>query len=291
MRKTQKLTWYAFTPVLLLYSIACLASDIAGQVRNMSPGADLGNGGYFELGLGLLYQTPWQEQEKIEDNKGIHQEHWITASGAYRKNRYFIEAIEGSFDGLNLGATLWHNESWQIDFLAASMSGFLNEDDEYDIQPDDTAAERNKKLTHRDSFYAGAGIRTTFYYEDYIFQHRIVSDIYDNNGLTSSIRLGRHWLFRNWNIHGVLGLLYISPKTNRYWTGITADEANARFPEYRPGSRVDVEAEVGVAYPLSEKWVFRSTARVDWLGSDASDSPLIRKDYVTSVYSSVAYVF
>src|SRR5690606_10404319 len=115
---------------------------------------------------------------------------------------------------------------------------------------------RNYAILHRDTWYTGAGMRVTHYVGPNIVQFRLVTDIHNGNGITSTARFGRAWQVKNWNFHGLGSLVYRSAKTNQYYFGISELEQTTRFPAYRPGSSVDVAFEVGVTYPLSEHWVF-----------------------------------
>ena len=129
------------------------------------------------------------------------------------------------------------------------------------------------------------------YSGDYITQIRLVSDIYDDAGFTGTIRVGRSWLFRNWNLHGIVSAEYNSSDTNQYLYGVTDEEATRRFVSYRPRGSVSYVAEFGANYPLSRRWVYRSFLRYRQLPSDISDSPLVITDHEVQYFHALLRVF
>jgi len=267
------------------------ASDIAREVRNAEYGPDNANGGYFELGLEVQVHSQMRQELDANDKEEYTGGAGLALGGAYRYNGFFVEAAHGTFDGLNLGYNLWSNDRWSVDFLASSLAGSIDTDGMYDIKATDTELQRNEKLIERDTFYSGTGVRVTGYLNDYILQYRLVTDTHDGNGVTSTMRLGRHWQVRNWNVHGIAGLVYTSADTNNYWWGVTPEDASERFPAYELDATLDAHIELGVARPLSENIVFRSSIRFATVPDDVADSPLIKNDHSAFVRTSIYYVF
>lgn len=270
-----------------MQSSVVLAGDIAHEVRN--GGSSPGHNSYFELGavtyIHTEYKTPKNPEKEINTNAGVS----LIIGGAYHYKGLFLEAAYGSFDGLNIGYNLWSNNGWSVDLLAASVRGGLTSDN--DIKVGDSDQIRSNKLLDRNTFYSGAGVRVTGYLGDYIMQYRLVSDTHGGNGISSSIRMGRHWQIQNWNFHGVAGIEYKSKKTNNYLWGISQAQATERFSEYEADAGFSPHAELGLAYPMSENWVFRTFARYEYLSSEAKDSPLVEKDYIVNLNVSINYVF
>ncbi len=264
------------------------AGDIAKDIRE-GGGSDHSNSNYFELGVDYLYGTDvWVGSDdddcevKCEGGEG-----GLIVSGAYYFKGAFIELENASFDGLSLGFNFLNTEHWSLDILGSSASGFLNED-----PAPQTEAEKDQALLDRDTFYNGAGIRATAYWDDFIFQYRLVSDIHDSNGVTSSARLGKNWQAKNWNFHAILGTDYFSNKTSQYLIGVTKEEATDRFTQYSPPrGGVMFSAEVGATYPLSEHFVWRSFFRHVELPDRAKESPLIEDNRASAFSTSINYVF
>lgn len=263
------------------------AADIATDVRSGNGVPDNSNGGYFEIGLAGGYLA----SPRVNDDDDEGWDAGLSLAGGYRYKGFFIEASQGTFDGLNLGYNLWNNRHWSVDLLAASLNGDIDTDNPDKIDSRFTEAQRDSEIIDRDTFYSGAGVRLTGYYGDYIFQYRLVTDTHGGNGVTSTARLGKSWQVKNWNFHGVASVEYNSATSNRYWLGISAAEATTRFPEYDPGSSVSFNAEVGVTYPLGKDWVFRSFARFGVLPDEQKDSPLADDEKWLLFYNSISYVF
>ncbi|MGI9295452.1 MAG: MipA/OmpV family protein [Pseudomonadales bacterium] len=264
-----------------------IAADIASDVRSGGGVPDTSDGGYFEIGVAAGYLA----NPRVNDDDDEGWEVGLSLAGGYRYKGFFVEASQGTFDGLNLGYNLWNNKHWSVDLLASSLNGDIDTDNADRIDNRLTEAQRDKELIDRDTFYSGAGIRLTGYYDDYILQYRFVTDTHGGNGVTSTARLGKSWQVKNWNFHGVVSAEYTSATTNRYWLGISAAEATTRFPEYDPGASVSFNAEVGVTYPLSKDWVFRSFARFGLLPDEQKNSPLADDDQWVLFLNSISYVF
>jgi outer membrane scaffolding protein for murein synthesis (MipA/OmpV family) len=144
----------------------------------------------------------------------------------------------------------------------------------------------------RTTALTGAGFRVTGYLDDYILQARMLNDVYNNRGNYGSARLGRSWQYRNWNFHGIAGVEYFDSSFAQHMVGISAAETSSSFPQqYSPGSITQVEAEVGVTYPMTEHWVFRATIRHTFLPDAVTDSPLIENSSQSSFFTSFNYVF
>lgn len=263
------------------------AADIATDVRAGSGAPDSSNGGYFELGPSATYGSNPRVNDSDEEGFNLS----IELGGSYRYKGVFVEASQGSFDGLNLGYNFWNNQHWALDVLAFSISGSFDSKNVDRIDTSLTEAQRDSELEDRNTFYSGAGIRVTGYYADYILQYRLVTDTHGGNGVLSTARLGKSWQLKNWNFHGIVSAQYNSATSNRYWFGVNAEEATTRFPEYEPGTSVSFSAEVGVTYPLGKDWVLRSYARYGVLSSEAKNSPLTDDDHWALFVNSISYVF
>jgi len=99
------------------------ANDITIDVNEQQPRFITENGGFLELGIGvgggrrLLHQP----NESASDDYELFIE--LLISAGYRYNRFFVEATESSFDGLNLGFTVLNTKHWTVDALFANIAG------------------------------------------------------------------------------------------------------------------------------------------------------------------------
>lgn len=287
--------YHLFTFVMLSLSAAIspavFAADIASDVRQGTAEPNNSNGGYFEIGVAMGYR---EDSRVLDDSEGAEGFGAGPAIGfGYRWSGLFAEASQGTFDGLNLGYNVWSNRYLSIDFLASSFTGSLTEDDDKDNTriEDLDEDERNDALIERDTFYSGAGIRVTAYIEDHVIQYRLITDTHGGNGVVSTLRLGRNWQIRNWNLHSVLGVQYNSASANDYWFGVDANEATERFSEFKGKSSINFSGEVGLTYPISENWVFRSFARYISVPDEVRKSPLTVGETDAFIVSSISYVF
>ncbi len=272
--------------LFLLAPSFLFAQDIAKTVREGQQ--PLVSGGYFEVGVGGGYvHNPYVNEDVYSDDYFLE----LDIAGEYRFRNLFFEASQGTQDGLNFGYTLWHNDDWLVDLLAASISGSLSDLDDATIHPDDNEATRNEKLEHGDTVYIGAGVRVTHYFDKYVLQYRLVSDIYDKNGLVSTLRFGRGWQVQGWHLHYILSAQYTSQETNDYWFGVTETESTTRFPTYEPSAGMSYSALFGITRPITESWVFRGYAGYLALPSTVRSSPLVYDHNWSTVIATINYVF
>lgn len=276
--------------LLATSSQIALAEDIVSAVNKDEPEPISENGGFFEIGVSLVSGHGALMHARPENDKSSISEITVDIYGSYRYKRAFIEAARSGFEGLNLGFTLWQNERWSVDFLAANLAGTVTGESENPAPL--TEAERNASLLERDTLFIAAGTRITRYFDNNrIAQFRLVSDYYDNNGVLASISFGQQWQVGNWSWTGLLGARYASSRFSNYIVGITADEATARFPEYSTNSAVALEAEIGVRYPLTRKLVLASQIKYRAYPGEITDSPLVDEDSDFLYSGGILYVF
>nr|WP_028771477.1 MipA/OmpV family protein [Shewanella waksmanii] len=274
--------WLLFSLLPTKVSASDIASSVTGGVDNR-----FADGGYFELGASVYsvnkFDVRQTEHEAIQPS--------LLISGIYQYKGAFVEMVHQSQDGINLGFNFWNSENWSLDILAANLKSSWARPE--GVNPEDLIeAQRNDYLMSEESLYIGAGLRATRYWDDhYVFQYHIVSDYYDGQGIQSSARLGKSWQVRNWNFHALASLEYASSSLNQQLFGISGDEATARFPEYTPSSSISYGLELGVAYPISESFVFRAMYRMNVLSDEVTDSPFNESGYVSFFNASISYVF
>jgi len=277
--------------LLALFSQITVADEFISAFAEGKSAPVFENGGFFEIGLAIGHnEDAWIDNaDGTQDDSGPALNIGFDLHGAYRYKRAFVEATRGGFDGLNLGATLWKNQKWTVDFLAVNLSGRLTGGPR--AVPAVTEEEKNSELVDRDKFFLGAGARFTRYFENNrIAQFRILSD-YSNNGSLLSARFGQQLQYGNWTFKGFLGARYNTDRQNDYLYSVSATQATELFPEYEAEGSTNLEAEIVVSYPINQKWVFTSDMQYTAYPSEISNSPLVSDDHDLAFAAGIYRVF
>lgn len=286
--------WIVAVAMAMLLPLLAIAGDIGDEVRRGVNQADDYDGGYIEFtaGIGCGYVSSITDEADYGSGRTDCDFQW-GMGGEYRFKRLFLEASNHGQDGLNIGVNVWSNAGWSVDLLGASVYGRLTKREPHidSETPGLSERARNYWILNRDTWYVGAGARVTRYIGDNIVQLRLVTDIHDSNGFTSTARFGRAWQVKNWNFHGLASLTYRSAETNQYHFGVSELEQTERFPAYSPGSTLETGIEVGVSYPLTQHWVFRSEVHYRPVPVAVQNSPIIKFDWAAAMETHISYVF
>ena len=267
------------------------ADDIGDAIRDTDAGSKGKNGGFLEIGIaGKLKRNIEATLDSDPDDVTISLDIGLSISAGYRYNRLFVEASESGFDGLNLGINILETDHWSVDALVANVNGSVTSDSD-DPPPPVTENEKNRALLDRDSVVVAAGARLTGYFGDNIFQLRLVSDWYDNNGILGSARVGRRWQVGNWNLQAIAGVRYNSAEFNNYLFGVTSEEQSILFPQYTAAQAWIPEIELGASVPVKENWVYSTRLRYRAYPDSVTNSPLVAEDSDVILTSAIHYVF
>jgi MipA family protein len=280
---------------LLLHSVvACalaapvFAGDLSSDVRKGAAGPDTGNGGYFEVGLGLAsYTSPLVGAPEGNAKGDVHLEGFVDINARYQYNGWFVELFSQSLEQFTMGYNFYNGSNdytsgnWALDWVALAEHGEMS---------DDVSKDYRGLKTRREDFMSGP--RVTAYLGNCIVQFHALTDISSTHyGELYSLKLARHWQYRNWNFHAIVGGTYRSQEITDYYFSIAADEASERFSEYRAPAGMAYAFELGATYPISERWVFRGFIRRIDLASSASKSPLILDNHGEMIATAISYVF
>jgi outer membrane protein len=261
----------------VLISTATLSADIAHSIRNNTEEKTTTEN-YLELGLGVAVG---RGPSLTDDDNSWAAAYWII-NGSYNWKGLFIEKYGESNDPLLLGYNAYESENWSLDLVVGPRFGGLHFNDRFDALDD-----RNSSTMF--------GGRLTGYIGKNVLQFSLKHDISGNShGTIASALVGRNWQIRNWNFHSLLGLQVSDSRITDYYRGVSVEEAQrSEFTAYDAGSSVSVNAEVGVTYPISEDWVFRSTVRARTIDDSMMDSPLYLtpRNNAVGLSTSLSYVF
>ncbi|AWB66387.1 hypothetical protein C2869_08075 [Saccharobesus litoralis] len=281
---TAFIKWFGLC--LALASLTAQSNDINQSITQGVRSADSEQGGFLDVGLGIgIYRNPiygYPEGNRA-GNLLTQTGAYLNINGRYQYKDFFVEAFSESVSGFNLGYRLLNDESWAAEAILSPIFGYLGKDDSDDWQ----------NLREREGDFA-AGVRLSYYRNANIFQVRLLSDISGQHyGESASLFVGRSWQKRNWNYHALLGATYTSAAVYNHFLGVSEQEAanNSDLTAYQAGAGVDFTFEIGVAYPISEDWVFRSNYRYLSLADAVADSPLTVRDDAHILLTSLSYVF
>jgi len=260
------------------------AADIITEIRSGDMHAGVTDGGYLDLGLGLSYTNGYvygYPDNNLDSQSGGNLYSYVNVNGSYNYRGLFVEVYSESINGLTLGYNFHNGKKWTFDLIGTQAYGYLGKQDSEAWQD---LNERNGSLD--------LGLRASYYHSAYIIQFHVLADVSNNyNSQTASAYIGKNWQRRNWNFHALFGLNYHSSKAANYYLGVEENEASLRFPAYQGKGGIETTAEVGLAYPVSEQWVFRAGYRYRLLPAGITDSPLVTNKGMHLLSSSLSYVF
>jgi outer membrane protein len=266
----------------LMLVVPVYAGDLSSDVRKGATGRDSGDGGYIEVGAGIAsYTSPFVGSPEGNQQGEIHTLPFLDINARYQYRGFFAELFSQSLEQFTLGYSFYSSDNWAIDWVGLVQHDEMSEE----ISEDYRGLNRR-----RDDFMSGP--RATTYFGNYIVQFHTLTDISNtHDGQLYSLKFARHWQYRNWTIHGIVGATYRSRKITNYYFAIDESEASDIFPVFATTSAISYVGEVGLTYPLSEKWVFRSMIRRIDIGSEAKQSPLILDDHADMIATAISYVF
>jgi len=97
-----------------------------------------------------------------------------------------------------------------------------------------------------------------------------------------------------------LGICRLSPEIAVNWMddhmamndyGVASNEVRPGRAAYDPGAVFSVEGGIGLFIEITRDWLFVTSAAMEWLGAEASDSPIVEQDWVFKGFSAINYVF
>ena len=272
----KKLSFVAILSVS--FSSLTHSADIARELRTNADKNSIPEN-FFEIGVnaGAGIGSSLTEEDGKETGFSIN------LSGSYNWNDFFIDIGMETNEPLVIGYNAYKNENWSFDLMIGTTNGGISKDTD----------DRFIGITKRQSSTMLGG-RLTGYFGQNILQVSIKHDARGRSkGTVASALLGRNWQVNDWNIHSLAGLTLVDAKFNDYYLGVSdAEAAQTNFKAYDGEASVSFNSSVGVTYPISESWEFRTTAHA---GTDFkyNDSPLLSKkrDFYTGISSSIIYEF
>lgn len=277
------------------------ADDEAGEVAREEAGKEAGDGfdftasvledgHYFEIGLAVAAGNANRVRLDPGENDDVVVEFGPFFAGAWRGGDYFLEGKRGGFDGLSLGATLWHDRRWVLDLLAIHASGSYSFEFDDDHDQDGTAR-RDKALLERISVFGSSGLRLRRYADASLVQLSAVVDWQNGHGALFGAHFGRQGQLGNWNTQFLIGARHASAALSDFIWGVDDAEATERFEAHRVSGTAFAEMEFGVSRAVGRKWILSSRLSARRFADSLVESPLVTRPGFVSFETAISYVF
>ncbi|MCE2692518.1 MAG: MipA/OmpV family protein [Rubrivivax sp.] len=262
-------------PRTAILTLACLfaASAACAQPESAQSDPDSSNKssfqpqpGEFRLGAFGLSTTSANSYKGVDGGMKVYP--WLY----YRGDRL-------RFDRNDLSYTLLRTESWSLaPALTFSFNGYDSKDSPF-------LAGMTKK-----SDSVMLGVRGEFEVGWLESELYVAWDAGGSGGAVAQFELGvdaplgsRAFAYAN------LGATFQNGRYNNHLFGVTAAEATAVRPSYRPGSSITPTAEVGISYDLGSRWVLGLEVEYQRLPRAITASPIVGRKSLTQVQFGLAY--
>jgi outer membrane protein len=272
--------WYSV--LLLIISLPVWAGDLSSDVRKGANNPHAGDSNYLELGFSTYALTsPFYGIPEDAKKGAVTYAASLDLNVHLQYKGWFMEGFSQSLEEFTLGYNFANGDRWSLDAVGLEQHPEISKDVSDDLD--------GIKTREADYMF---GLRATGYYEDYIVQLHALTDISEiHYGQVYSLKVARHWQYKNWNFHGIVGASYRSERVADYYLSVKPEDATEKFTTFRAHAGFTQIFELGATYPLSQKWVFRSLVRHIELDNQWTDSPLIVSNGGNALVTSISYVF
>nr|WP_272668219.1 MipA/OmpV family protein [Providencia sp. PROV117] len=227
--------------------------------------------GEWTLGGAFLVQsTPY---------KGVKSEDYITPLPVinYEGERVYLHT-------LSAGYYVWKSPQNTISLDATYSPQFF-----HPKENDDTAMRQLRP--HRDTVMAG-----TTYSHLANWGTLRASIATDMLGISNGIRADGAYLYPfsgdQWELISGFGVIWNSPKQNRYEYGITQHESRrSGLAEYQPKGSWSPYIELSGQYRFTDRWAMFALTRIERVPSTIKDSPMVNKSVSSMVWTGLTYTF
>ena len=123
-------------------------------------------------------------------------------------------------------------------------------------------------------------------------QVQALRDISSGHG-GSEVRVGygADWQSGNWQLRPSVTLAWRDSKLNDYYYGVRPGEATASRPSYSAGAGFNTTVALDASYAVSHGWRLLGGVSVTLLPHSITDSPVVGRGVLPSVYVGAAYDF
>lgn len=193
---------------------------------------------------------------------------------------YIGERVQILGPGGQVGLASWHGVR-----LAATARYRLGAYDEADSDYLEGMGDR------KDSLFAGLALQTRLPAGVKIsagYEHDVLDRV---GGGSGRLAVRRNWQVGKFSVGPNVGLNWLTSELAGHEYGVTAEEARAGRPEYRPGDAINVEAGLGVVAEVVGAWRILVNGSAEFLAPELWASPLVEESQVYHFFGGVNYTF
>lgn len=221
--------------------------------------------GRFTVATGLGYGSEFYEGEESNTGVGLNL--------AYETEFYHL-----GLDGFSYNVV--RNEAFQVSVgLAPRLKPDFPDGALFSGLDRDNTVEGTLRATYRFSDVVGASLNLR---HDLLSQH---------DGYELELAMGRTVAVGAATLALSVGARHRDADLNTYLVGVSASEATGSRPSYSPGSTTSPFAGVSFTLPVASQLALIGNMGLEYFGDAYSDSPLVKRDYATSVGVGLAYSF
>lgn len=124
------------------------------------------------------------------------------------------------------------------------------------------------------------------------FHAQLLADVSGvHKGYELWLNYSTDFVLQRWHFVPSVSLSWKSKNLNDYYFGVRADEAVGELREYSASSGLNASIKLSARYYISENWTVALVADYERLNNSASDSPLLKDNYIASYFAGVHYAF
>jgi len=266
----------------LFLAATCLASEAESPPPEES--SDTRSGDHIELGLSIGYGNfpliGLNEADNVADSGRNSFSFDLIIEGRLQHRGVFLELVQGGFENLALGYSVYENEQGNFELIAAKLFGKVDRNN----------FDQFRFVNDREGDF-NLGFRRSRFYGNTMFQTELVGNLTSEHlGFVGTVTLGHQKQFGIWSAHGVVGLRYFSDTVLDQYFGVSDEEINGNFGPHQAHGGTIASIRLGVAYPLSQKFVFKIGLEYDDFPKGIANSPLAQGGSRFDARVGIAYI-
>ena len=146
-------------------------------------------------------------------------------------------------------------------------------------------------MDKRDNTLKG-GLAFSAQYDDAYIEVMALTDIFHRNySFIFKTEIGDKYTLGKLIFYPSIIISYQSADFINYYYGVKNSESTAWRAEYKADAGIQLGAQTYIKYPFNDNWAVLLNARVDKIPTEASNSPIVDKDYIYSGLLSLIYTF